>query len=617
MKQILLSLSYILLCSSLFAQNTLFEEDFNGGLPANWSAIVVQGNDAPSANWTWTNFGPTGSFALPALQSTTSGNGWMLFDSDLNCRQSPQEAWLVSPRLSASDQPNVFLTFQTLYQSFNDRPTVEVSIDSTNWTSLEVFPGVEANEFGGDSVDDNPQTINFDLSDLVGSADSYWIAFRFFSDDSVVNGGDLIGCGYSWQLDDVRILDADVRPNTDLSINSSFYAVAPNAFTPASQVESVSFLTDVVNEGAEDQTDAILSVQVENLSSNTVEYSEQIPVPFVGVDSSAQNVLIDEGFVPDDEPALYLGSYTINTSTADELPGNNRQSFLFGVSDTIYSKWFETPDVVVRPTDETSYAYGNCYFIRNGEDFYGRYVTFAVGNAPDLAGESVNILTYQWQGDANNDEFATPDEYGDSPIAFNTYTFDGTETDFITVPMDLDEIGIPLENNSYYFTVIQYTSTSDLTMTMLSSTEYDYSAMYIRSLFDNDPRYASVLDIGNTGDYDVIGFGFDIVPVVDISIGRSPDLVSSTPPTLGAANIIDIYPNPTRDWLTVDVALTQAQDVEVKILDLQGKVLQTRLHQKLQQDQLNLDVSVFNSGLYLLQVRTELGVRTLKFNVIK
>ncbi|MEM1326626.1 MAG: T9SS type A sorting domain-containing protein [Bacteroidota bacterium] len=615
MKHPLLSLLCVLFFSQLFAQNILFEEDFNGGLPADWSAITIAGNGSPSADWTWTNFGPMGDFNLPPLQSTTSTNGWVLFDSDLNCSQGTQDAWLVSPQLSAADNPDVFLTFQTLYQSFNDRPTVEVSTDSVNWTSLVVFPGIEANEFGGGTIDNNPQIINLDLSELVGNESTYWIAFRFFSDESVSNGGDLVGCGYSWQIDDVQILDGDNRPDTDLSIDNSFYAVAPNAFTPASQVEGIFFLADIINEGAQDQMDATLTVQVEDVQTSTVVFSEQVPVPFVGVDSVLENVVLEDGFAPDDSETIYEGSYNITTSTADEAPGNNRRNFLFGISDTIYSKWFETPDILIRPADDNSYAYGNCYYIRNGEDFFGRYVTFAVANAAELIGETVNILTYQWQGDDNDDGFATPDEYGNAPLAFNTYTFDGTEGDFITVPMSIDEIGIPLENNSYYFTVIQYESTSDLSMDLFASTEYDYSAMYIRSLFDGSPRYASMLDIGNTGDYSIVGFGFDVVPVVDISISPEADLVSSTRLQLSADNLIDIYPNPAKNWLTVDLSLTQAQDVDVDILNMQGQRMTTYRYKKLKQDQLNLNISALSDGLYLLQVRTKQGNRTLKFNI--
>lgn len=616
MKYILWIFVCCLTSTFLSAQTVLYTEDFNGGLPDDWSAIEFQGDGSASSNWTWTNFGPQGDFATTSLQSSTAGNGWVLFDSDLNCTFSNQEAWLVSPRLSATNQPGIFLSFQTYYRSFNDRPTLEVSTDSTNWTSIELFPEIGANDFGAGSADDNPQLINLDLSDLVGGEASYWIAFRFLSDATTENGGDGVGCAYSWQIDDVQIVDQDSRAANDLSISPSFFAVAPNVFTPASQVEAFGFLADIRNEGSQAQMEATLSVQIEEVGGDVV-FSDEIIIPSVGVDSVFENVALEETFTPASEVSFYEGAYTLSIDNEDVSPGNNRRTFLFGVSDTIYSKWLENPNLSIRPADDNSYAYGNCYYVPNGDGFFARYVTFSVNNAAELIGEDVNILTYQWQGDSNNDGMATPDEYGDAPLVFNAYTFDGTENGFITIPLSIDEIGVPLEDDAYYFTVIQYESNSDLSVDLIGSTEFNYESMYIRSLLEGSPRYASMLDVGNTGDYSIVGFGFDIVPVVDISIGASGDLISNTRLQLAADNTIELYPTPTNDWLRVHLNLVEAQSVELRLFDATGRLMNIRNFQQLQEQTFEYDVNNFAAGIYFLQVRTENGARTLKFVVDK
>ncbi|MEL6943660.1 MAG: T9SS type A sorting domain-containing protein, partial [Bacteroidota bacterium] len=328
----------------------------------------------------------------------------------------------------------------------------------------------------------------------------------------------------------------------------------------------------------------------------------------------------------------------------------------------LFSKWFLNPTVGIAPAADNSYSYGNCYYLPNGDGFYGRYVSFAVTNADELAGKEVNILTYRWEGDDNEDLVASADEYGGAPIAFNTYTFNGAEgLDLITVPMSEDEVGIPFEDDVYYFTVIQYNTNGNETMGMLASEEFNYEPMLIQSFNTDRPQYAGVLDVGNTGDYSLVGFGLDVVPVVDISMSANPDLVA-TQPRLSKENQIIAYPNPSDEFVTLDFDLVNPQDVEVRFLDIQGRVLFTREYDNLQRNQLTYpnpsdefvtldfdlvnpqDVEVrfldiqgrvlftreydnlqrnqltypmtqFAAGTYFVYVRAEEGVRTLKLSV--
>ncbi|MEM9846857.1 MAG: T9SS type A sorting domain-containing protein [Bacteroidota bacterium] len=619
MKNFLL-LSFLFVFTFSNAQNAVFTETFDGGLPDNWSALEIQGNGQSSANWNYTTFGPTGDFAIPPIQSTTAANGWMVFDSDLNCSFENQEAWLVSPELDGSDLDVVFLQFETFYRSFNDRPTIEVSTDSMTWTSFEVFPGIEANEFGDgtSSSELNPQTINIDISSVAAGQSSYWFAFRFLSDGSTENGGDLTGCGYAWQIDDVAIVNEDARAANDLSVSASFFAVAPNTVTPASQVEAFGFLGDIANVGSQPQEDVTFSIDISNLATSESVFSEELSIDLIGVDSTSEDVVFENTFTPADEIAVYEGTYAINGANADDNPSDNTRIFNFGVSDTTYSKWFNNVGLIaISPAADNSYAYGNCYYIPNGNGFFGRYVSFAVNNASDLVDRSVNILTYKWEGDEDENFQANFEEYNGDPIAFNIYTFDGTEEGFITVPMNIDveDGGVPLEDDSYYFTVIQYEADDDQIFQLIGSTEFNYQSMFIRSTFDGSPRYASVLDVGNTGEFSVVGFGFDVVPLVDISISDDPDLVSSTVPALAAENKMKIYPSPADEFITLEMDFVKAQDVEIRFLDVQGRTIQMYNYDKLQSERLTYDLAQFAAGTYFVHVRGEEGVRTLKVSV--
>jgi hypothetical protein len=52
---------------------------------------------------------------------------------------------------------------------------------------------------------------------------------------------------------------------------------------------------------------------------------------------------------------------------------------------------------------------------------------FAIANPDELIGKPVTVLLYEWDGDTNGDFEANPEEYGDSPIAFNSYEITGSE----------------------------------------------------------------------------------------------------------------------------------------------------------------------------------------------
>jgi len=609
---------FYLLCVTSFsvasAQAVFFSESFNGGLPSSWKSIKVQGNNTPSASWVWTRTGAQGSFPTPALRSTTASNGWMIFDSDLNCSQNVQDAWLVAPKQSGVGKEAVFVTFQTLYRTFNDEVTIQVSKDSINWTSFVIFPDIEANEFGGEG---NPARININISSVAAGAEKFWFAFRFLSDNSTINGGDGIGCGYSWQVDDVALDSFDPRAQNDLSIIPDGIGVAPNLITPISQIDPFGFLTNIENVGSKTQNNIKLSLSIVDAVSDETVFTEEITVDSVEVDSSL-SIIFEKQFTPKAERSVYRGNYNLALSNNDADTTNNNREFAFGISDTLFSKYLNVTGGLRPGGENYSYAYGNCFYVPKGEGFFGRFVTFEVSNPEELTDRSVTILTYKWEGDTNEDFLATPDEYAGGPIAFNGYTFTGDETGPITIPLNIDEVGVPLENDTHYFVVVQYETSDNQPLFMAISDEIDYTNMFLWSvLVNNNPRYSTMIDVGNTGEYDIRGFGFDVVPAIDMSIGGSPDLFTSLAPALAAEHNISIGPNPASDFATIQLDFASPLQLSLRLIDAKGKVLYRTLPSTLQQESIKINTSSYAAGTYFLHVETEKGVRTLPLQIVR
>lgn len=592
------------------AQEPFYTEDFANGLPDDWSSIKVAGNNTPSAQWFWTNVGPTGDFAINPIASTSRSNGWMIFDSDLNCSGN-QDAWLVFPKMDFSDKESIFLVFETYFRSYNDQATIEVSTDSTNWQSIEVFPNITPNDFGGD--EENPQIVRLNLTSYLAGAETAWIAFRFLSNSSFPNGG----CAYSWQIDDVQLYDFDARPENDLRINP-FFAVAPNYATPASQVEEFGFVADIANTGQLPQTGAVLNISIVNQITSDTLYSANLDYPTIESDSTNENRLFGS-FTPPAEPGIYRGIYTIIVPNGDDAPENNTRTFDFFITDTTFAKTTTTGAFATSPIADNSYSWGNDYYTPNGDGWYARYASFSVRNVRAMAGKTVSLLLYEWEGDTNGDFQVNPEEYNDAPIAFNSYTFSGQEDSlsFITIPVSVDDEGIPLKDDTHYIIMVQYAADDDVDMSLVASDVIDYGANIFRSDSLGKPRYAGVLDISNTGTFSLVGFGFDVVPLVYLHIGESPDLTTDARNILSPENKILVFPNPASERINVNVELVNRQDMTVQIYDMVGKVLFQQKYTGLQQGNFEFDVQTLPAGTYFLHVRAKDGVRTERFVVSK
>ena len=138
----------LLFCININAQ--IFSEDFDGGIPAGWTVSQMDGSSVnASSNWIYSTDGPQGAFSIGAITSTTAANGFMLFDSDLNC-EGPQDVWLISPSFDATAFDDVVVSFEHYYRRFNDQIFLEVSVDGgTNWTEYELYPDLVNNDFAG------------------------------------------------------------------------------------------------------------------------------------------------------------------------------------------------------------------------------------------------------------------------------------------------------------------------------------------------------------------------------------------------------------------------------------------------------------------------------------
>jgi PA domain/Secretion system C-terminal sorting domain len=590
---------------------------FDGGF-GDWTTIAISPD---TAFWTWTPDGRSGNGNI--VHSPSVCNGAAIFDANVYNAEAaggappyPQHSGeLISPVIDCSTFEFTSLKFYTHNLRLNGNTDFSVSIDGgTTWsdpTVIEtenVFTSVETNLVG-------TEIKRYLISEFPGQANCR-IKFTF--------NGDF----YFFILDDVQLIEPE---RNNLVVMENFYAIAPNAVSPASQAEPFSFLADVYNAGAITQTGVNLNVTIEDNSGPV--FSSDLPYLPIPPDSLVENIPFLDYFTSSGIPTEYNGTYEISSDSVDFDPSDNFRYFSFETSDTVFAKERGMTRTIVPAAgnwegegEPHSWAYGNFFYVVNGDNWWASSATFGIGNAdaPGIAGRLITIYLYKWDADSNEDGNMDPDER--TRVGFFVYEITGDElpTDLITVPLLNFPSGDPgpveLDSDQAYVIMVEYNINDEVDFALVASDVIDYGAMAFRSEINGGipaglARYAGML--GVNGDleseaYSSIGFGRDLVPVVRLNIQQP----TSIEETLDASNLIEISPNPADNKINLNIELVETQErVSIRIFDVNGRMIMDQPYENMKNESFEFDVSDYTSGAYFLHFITENGVRTERFIV--
>lgn len=615
------------------AQNLIYSESFAdlGGLPAGWTTGDESGGagawawcDDPSAtNPCIVNWAAYAGQHEMGYFSETGDDGFVFMDSDALGNVAPDHVvTLTTNALDFSTAGEVWIKSENLIGVFGldaiDNAILRVSTDNATWTDYTLFPLLTT----GERWSDNPQLTLTDISDVAAGSATVYIQWQWTGNYE-----------YYWLLDDIEVYDSDPSSifflANDLQVNDNFYAISPNAITPASQVEQFGFLSDVENVGVQDQTNVNLNVTITD--GGTPVYSEDLSYGTIPGFTDVQNVFFNGmGFTPAAEAGkTYEGVYAITGDSMDMDNSNDMQTFDFAISDTLFAKEMGATRSVT-PADGNwddgeprSWAYGNCFYVVDGTDLNARYVSFAIWDAVDFANELVTLTLYEWV-DANVDGNADPDER--TQIAFNFYEITGDEANggLISLPLikfPENTIGaIPLNSATNYIMMLEYNTVGSTPIAVAASEDYDYGATVFRSDSLEMPRYPGMLGINGdltTEPYSSVGFGRDIVPVVRLSVGEALGTVS-TQDILSDDNVVTVTPNPATDYINLNLDLVNTQEEAiVRILDVTGKTILVRNYENIQKETFEYSVNDLATGTYFLNLITNDGNKSIRFVVTK
>lgn len=178
---------FIVLLNLGFSQTTIYSTDFANSIPTGW---VVQDN-LTGGNWKRTT---TGGNYGGVINSTTSSNGFMIFDSDgYGNDNKPENADLISVAIDCSGKSNVVLKFQSFFRQWaNSVGKVLVSNDNATWNEIySVGSGFTQNQ-----ETDNPEIIVINISGYAANQSTVYVKFNYTGNND-----------YWWLIDDFEVYE--------------------------------------------------------------------------------------------------------------------------------------------------------------------------------------------------------------------------------------------------------------------------------------------------------------------------------------------------------------------------------------------------------------------------
>ena len=571
----------------------IWEEDFGAGFPSSWGTYTSNtgaGNSGTSAGNTaeapwkhsmvgswgyWNSVGtsggnPTGPAA--AINSTTAANGFLISDIDSanHWNGNPGsnsgstyhyiESYFTTSAIDLSGFPNVSLEFEHSFRLNNSVDlTVSISTDSTNWTTYNVQGNATNNQASAD-----PEYLSLNISPIAGNSSTVYVKVGW---NARV---------YFWMLDDMKIIETpdDRIDLTEITHGGWYTTPTINGFgldytiVPMKQAiaNPYTFEGIVANLGALSQTTHI-NVEVYNGSGNNV-FST----------TSADSVLNPQDTI------IFVGQNKFTPTTEDEYYFETWASSIDTVSDTMYSSSIVSEKVYARDngTDHSEYGLGRSC----GGMIIGTY--FDVYDTDDLASLSVfmkdnsvvgaDIYAVLYEIDASNGKIYL--------IQSDDYSLTSNDLgNWVTIPLDDDFTLVP---GTYMAAVGSYANPIDTSV--LAMSQYTEAATcYIQKngCLTGTQTYGSWYW---TSRVPMVRMNFATVSAIEENIFDGE---------------LSIYPNPSSDFIRIDMIDVNKSEYNVSIINVLGEKVFDISESISGNYMKQIDVRNLANGSYILQIKNE------------
>jgi hypothetical protein len=583
-----------------------FYEDFNWANPADAKGWTMPAGyqlldpDDIGFNFGWMPYDSIHSILTnePPLQSTSGKNGYLgIFLALLNQPNEPRltiNNSIQFPHFNCSAHATVVVRYETHFM--NGGPglqQLQVTVDNgAHWANYNVGFGVNHKDRPNDLAPGVPAIFEANISDVAAGMSD--VIIRLHWGETTL---------YFWELDDFSLAEAY---NNDLRLKYFTAAwdnevpddlVTPYIVIPKSQLNGVggifNFESSVLNFGEYDQENVYMNLDI--TKNNTVIWNKQT-TPLSVVSTFEQDTMkIADKFVPVDY-GHYKVSYNFKQKEAEQTPENQQADFFFNVSDSIYSRSDDSPDLGwayllerygdISVTSINDYFTGSIFPITNDCEV-SSVSTYIMGG---LADGKISYQFQIWKSETGKTD-GTPYKLLTSEMV----TLDSSQFNtWITMPFDKDGESEFLKKGDLVYAGI---SQWDL--------HEDYMVRRGKSLKIGTDR--SIKQVGATaiGLYDgniEYGLGSFVRKnlMCRLNLNDHGNRIDGTDVTGLGNSLGQNYPNPFRNSTEIAFELADGSDVTIEIVDMTGRKVLNRSegYQPAGKHTMTIDAAGLDAGIY-------------------
>ena len=598
---------------SLEKSTPFWYEDFSGGIPSTWTnGSTTIPAPAISAPWVYrgpgtnpgVNTGSQGAYAgtQGPIASPTAANGFVIFDSDyydnggtagnfgagpypcndiLGGNPTGHVGTLTTDSIDCSAYSDVSIVFNSFYREYTGIAKIAFSIDGgiTFTDTMEVHPGVEVNE---QTVNDYRVMVRMP-SNIAGNPN---VKIQFIYDGTVLystyNGY------YFWQIDDIELIETPPHLLTigDETFGGWWVGYASTGdlgidytFNPMNQATSNPYRFEAVvsNDGASDQTNTAMKINIDDNSGSSVFYGSSNPMTLY---TNSNDTLVGSTSFSPTMMGYHQISYWV---TSDSFPSSDTIGRGTIVTDTVYGVDFDW--------DTDGANAGNGYYLGrscggqvlgNAFDIYdddeATSISFHV-NDQSVAGAQVLVELYEI------DPMVTP--Y--SPIyleASDDYTLTANDIgSWVTVKLSSP---VNLYAGTTYIAAVKgYANPIDTSL--ISSTDNDNTLSFIQ---DNG------CDIGSGG----FGYWYSASKAMMIRLNLGYEVVSSINEDLSELSF-NVIPNPNNGVFNIELNNLTADEYVISIANILGQEVYTKTRNLASNFSDLVDLSHLEKGVYIIELK--------------
>ncbi|MCR9154186.1 MAG: T9SS type A sorting domain-containing protein [Bacteroidetes bacterium] len=612
--------------------NVVWSEDFANGIPADWS----QNGTPATAQWEYRGpnttpsnaTGGRGNFSginnnpptnTPIL-STTASNGFMIFDSDYldnggtgnfgsGTAAAPHVGRLTTDTIDLSMHPSLELKFEMYARRFFSDWFVAFSTDggATFTDTIEFFDS-DAIAVNGATADNEVALAN--VSSIIGGQSQVVMQFIFDGTPGNANGNGY----YFWMLDDIELRTPPANqmlftgwqgaPPHDMIYNSNGAEYPKYGIMHTNQIVPVEFDANFYNYGTQTQTNATLDVEIWDVTSGTPSLLSTISAPgcptLASGDTCNFNDLTTPTWTPPAQEASYLIVYKAVSDSITSAMTTSTDTFSFFVNDDLYSTDRNQVDnfVGTNSANPEIIAMGVMYDMSNEDPNGSGGVVYIDGININLSAltdstADIEVAFYDTTGFAFNAGFPA----GATAAYRKSFTLNGSLIGTVANFSLQDANGNPLvmPNQPWLMIINFFPNATDGVIRIANDASFD------------QPDISTVMQLADGNWFG--GFTSDAHEGTHIRLDvGAPIGIEET-----EFGDFSMYPNPTAGATKLEFA--DGGTYAINVTDMTGSTVISIEESVNANEAIELDMSSYPMGIYLVNIKGENASKTVKLTV--